>query len=102
MRILTLLGVVLLVSCVSPKVSVSGQFSDEDIRQITSLVERRPGFKKPIRTIARDRRDHAIVQTGRCFGTGDYCVSIPLTRRHGKWQIDEERIEEEHIIISNT
>ena len=102
MRTLSLFGVLLLVSCASPRPSVSGSFSDEEIQQITSLVEQRSGFKKPIRTIARDGRDHAIVQTGRCSGTGDYCVSIPLTRRHGKWQIDEKRVEEDRITISTT
>ncbi len=102
MRAFILLGVGLLVSCASPKVSVSGPFSDADIRQITSLVEHRSAFKKPIRTIARDRRDRAIVQTGRCSGTSDYCVSIPLVRRHGRWQVDEEHVQEERIIISTT
>jgi hypothetical protein len=101
MRVVTLIALVLLVSCASPDVSVSGRFSDKDIRQITDLVEHRRAFKKPIRTIARERENRAIVQTGRCSGTGEYCVTIPLTKRHGKWQVDEVGIQEEHIIVSS-
>ena len=92
----------LVVSCALPKVSVNGAFSDGDIRQITYLVEQRPGFKTPIRTIARDGASRAMVQTGRCSGTGDYCVSIRLTKRHGRWQVDEKHVREERIIISTT
>lgn len=101
MRTFTLLGVLLLGSCATPRVSVSGAFSDEDIRQIRYLVEHRLTFKKPIRTIARESGDRVVVQTGRCSTAGDYCVTIHLTRRHGNWRVEEHTIEEEKILITS-
>ena len=102
MRALTLLSLVLLGSCASPAVSVNGPFFGEDIRQITYLVEHRMAFKKPIRTIAREHGDRAIVQTGRCSTTGDYCVTIHLNRRRGAWRVEERTIQEEKIIVSSS
>jgi hypothetical protein len=101
MRTLAFLIPALFASCVSPRASVSGAFSPEDIRQITYLVERRTAFKKPIRTIARESGDRAIVQTGGCATAGDYCVTIHLTKRHREWRVEERTIEEERIIVTS-
>ena len=102
MRTLPLLSLVLLGSCASPPPSVSGALSGEDIRQIRYLVEHRIAFKKPIRTIAGESGDRAVVQTGRCSTEGDYCVTIPLTKRSGLWRVEERTIQEEKIIIAGT
>ena len=101
MRTLTLLSVLLLGSCATPPASVSGAFSDEDIRQIRYLVEHRIAFKKPIRTIARESGDRVVVQTGRCSTAGDYCATIHLTKRGGNWRVEERTIEEETIIVTS-
>jgi hypothetical protein len=102
MRALTLFSLVLLGSCASPPPSVTGAFSGEDIRQVRYLIEHRVAFKKPIRTIARENGDRAVVQTGRCSAEGDYCVTIQLTKRHGNWRVEERTIQEEKIIIAGT
>jgi hypothetical protein len=102
MRTLTLLSLVLLGSCASPLPSVTGALSDEDIRQVRYLIEHRIAFKRPIRTIARESRDRAVVQTGRCSTEGDYCVTIHLTKRHGNWRVEERTIQEEKILIAGT
>ena len=101
MRTLTLLSMVLLGSCASPPASVTGDLSAEDVRQIRYLVEHRVAFKKPIRTIARESGDRAVVQTGRCSTAGDYCVTLHLTKRHGNWRVEERTIEEEKIIVTS-
>jgi hypothetical protein len=101
MRTLALLIPVLFGSCVSPRASVSDAFSPEDVSQITHVVEQRTAFKKPIRTIARESKDHAIVQTGVCATAGDYCVTIHLTKRHREWRMEERTIEEERIIVTS-
>jgi hypothetical protein len=102
MRTLALFSLVLLASCASLPPSITGGLSDEDIRQIRSLIEHRIAFKRPIRTIARERGDRAVVQTGRCSTEGDYCVTIHLTKRHGNWRAEERTLQEEKIVIAGT
>jgi hypothetical protein len=99
-RVILCLLPLVLSSCAGPPV-IAGRYasrlSAEDIQQITLLVEARRDIHKPILKIDVFHPDRADVETRQRFAS-QLRAHFTVTKRRGKWNVDEGSIEYERII----
>ena len=69
--------------------------SRADIHAIEALVARHPEIRKPILRMWVVKNDRVQVITGRDEHRGDIYNCFHVTKRDGKWRIEESRIEDE-------
>jgi hypothetical protein len=68
--------------------------SREDINAIEALVARRRDIRKPILRMMAVKNDRVQVMTGSDEHRGDIYNSFHVVKRHGKWGLEESRVED--------
>ena len=68
--------------------------SRADIQAIEALVARHREVRKPILRMMAVKNDRVQVMTGSDEHRGDIYNSFHVVKRHGKWRLEESRVEE--------
>jgi len=107
--VLVAAGALLLTACASsqlvsayfPGIQVTGEFTVDDVRQITELARSRPDIRKPVYQIYATSHGRADVSGGRPEKPADPVTGFKVRKDKLQWQIIEGSVYQTHVVITS-